>query len=64
MICKHFFIKIGDATKTGGESVPSWRATSGAEVGCVDCGQVRKVWADGTVEVVHQGGEPIEEDGE
>lgn len=60
MICRHQFVRIGEAAKfPPGNTV---RAMQGAEVGCANCGQVRRVWPDGTVEVVADGGKPLEED--
>lgn len=64
MICKHTFVRINDATKPR-ESAASWNGMiDGATVGCVNCGQVRRVFSDGTLEVLVEGKKPIDEDHE
>ena len=61
MICNHFLVRIGDASKSDPASA-IFRLVSGAEVGCARCGQTRHVWSDGTVEIVHGGGKSIDDD--
>lgn len=62
MICTHTFVKVGEISKPRPSPVPTMIGVPGAEVVCVHCGQVRKLWADGKVEIVVKGGKPIEED--
>lgn len=65
MICTHDFVRIAAVSKMpkGEEGIaPMFRAVPGAEVGCLKCGQVRRVYADGFVEVSVEGGTPIAED--
>jgi hypothetical protein len=60
-LCQHKFIRINDATKPRPHSV-SWNGMiGGATAGCVDCGQVRVVYEDGTVQIKVEGtGRPLE----
>lgn len=62
MICTHTFLKVGEKTKPVPSALGHHRGTPGVEAVCVNCGQVRHVWADGVVEIVHPGSEPIDED--
>ena len=62
MIHKHTFFKVGEVTKPIPGALGVHRGTPGIDVTCVDCGQVRKLWADGVVEITVEGGKPIEED--
>lgn len=64
MICKHQFVKISDLSKPRHSPVPTMIGIAGAEAGCINCGQIRKVWADGRVEISHTGNKPIDEDDE
>ena len=64
--CTHDFHRIADASKgqiVGGTSSSDagsvFRATPGVEVGCVNCGQIRKVFSDGNVDVVLAGAGPV-----
>ena len=62
MICKHQFIRISELSKPRQSPVPTMIGIAGAEVGCAKCGQIRRVWADGTVEITHQGQPTHEEE--
>lgn len=62
MICTHTFIKIGEITKPRPGVTSMHGGIMGADAGCVRCGQVRRIWADGQVEIMVKGGKPIEED--
>lgn len=63
--CAHIFIKIGDVGRAlnperTDSSSQNWRTSPGVEVVCVACGQVRRAFADGHVEItVDGGGKPI-----
>lgn len=54
---QHSFIRIEDISKQrhrpeNSEVAVSWNGMiAGALVVCAQCGQVRKIWADGVVEV-------------
>lgn len=61
----HDFHRIGEVSKfpdgttaeTMRQSLP--RQVQGVEVGCVNCGQTRRVYADGNVEIESVGRGPI-----
>lgn len=58
--CHHQFHTLAAATKmpvgaTNEVSAAAWRATPGIEVVCVICGQVRKAYADGVIEITIEG---------
>ena len=59
MTCKHDFIKVSDAVKARPGAVGMHAGIPGAEVACLHCGQVRKVWADGVVETLIEGELPV-----
>lgn len=54
MACKHDFIRINDVMKPRA-GVSSMNGIHGAEVGCVLCGEVRRVYADGEVSLIKKG---------
>ena len=62
MICKHHFIKLSEISKPRPGTTGMHIGVVGAEVACVHCGQIRKVWSDGTIEIVIEAGTPIKED--
>lgn len=55
MTHQHVFIRIGDVAKMKPEQTSWHSAIVGAEAGCIECGQVRRVWADGTLEIIKRG---------
>lgn len=48
MICPHQFIHI-DQTQKADASAPVFRPIFGAIAGCVLCGEIRKIFTDGTL---------------
>ena len=64
MICKHQPVKTSDVQKMPDGHVPGTpaRAILGVETVCMNCGQVRRAYVDGTVIITVEGGKPIDED--
>ena len=62
MLCKHDFVRISDVSKPRPGAVGYHAGIAGAEVGCLRCGEIRRVWTDGTVEITVHGGKPLEVD--
>ena len=50
---EHFFVHLSEISRPRNQDIPSMIGVAGAEVACAHCGQVRKVWADGKVEITH-----------
>jgi len=48
-MCKHQFIKIIEIDQGYGGS-----RISGAIVVCAECGEVRKIWEDGVIEIIKE----------
>lgn len=66
MIHEHDFHRIGEVSKGNAAPVGAtgvFRGTPGVEVACVSCGQVRRAYVDGVVEITVRGGDPIEDHG-
>lgn len=64
MICKHQPVKTSDVQRLPSDHIagtPS-RPILGVETVCVNCGQVRRAYVDGTVIITEPGGNPIDED--
>lgn len=61
MICKHSFIQSAEVSKpTAGNN----RGIAGVEAICINCGQTRRAYIDGTVAITKDGQGPIIEDGD
>lgn len=60
MICKHDFFKTGEVSRM--REPNGLKFIVGVEVVCVQCGQIRRAYADGLVEIKIQGNKPIDED--
>ena len=61
MTCTHDFVRINDASKqrSATNEPVSWNGMiDGATVGCVLCGEVRTVYSDGEVRMIHHGSSP------
>lgn len=65
MNCQHQFVKIADVDKVPptANGIPA-RPIPGAEAACCICGEVRRVWSDGTVDIKIEGkyGKPLRHD--
>lgn len=57
----HQFIKVSEISKGRPDSLPSMHGIAGAEVVCALCGQVRRVWSDGRIQVVYESGSDVKD---
>jgi len=62
--CKHQFVLIEQKTRRPtGTNVAigaAWHDEYGACVGCVQCGEIRTIWAGGELEIIHNGKDDAE----
>jgi len=64
MLCKHSFIKSADVSKPRPETHGMHRGIAGVEAICINCGQVRRAYIDGSVEIRELGEGPIDPNNE
>ncbi len=59
MKCKHQFVRISDLRRTFDGNQ---RGEYGASAGCVECGEVREVFENGTLRVIVEGSPLVRDD--